>query len=92
MGERSKHLYSNEDVDKMLCDSAVIIQHLSTDHDIVYVAHYESCCNLKLNKYQVKSFNSDSTIEVIGDMHDFTIENIENSIYSNSSNHIHYHV
>ena len=33
MGKRSKCLHSNDDFDKILCGSAVLIQHLSTDHD-----------------------------------------------------------
>ena len=89
MGKRSKHLCSNDDVDKMICDSTVLIQNLSTDHGVACVANYESCCDLKMNKNQVKSFDSNSPVDVIGNVCDFLIENIENSIHSNSSNRTH---
>ena len=89
MGERTKQSHSNDDLDEVLCDSAVLIQHLSNDHDLACVTPYESCCNLKINKHQVKSFGSSSPVDVIGDACDFPIENIEKSICSNSSNNTH---
>ena len=42
-----------------------------------------------MNKNQVKSFDSNSPVDVIGNVCDFLIVNIENSIHSNLSNRTH---
>ena len=77
-GERKKCLHSNDDFDKILCDSAFLIQNLWTDHDIECVDHYESCCTSKFNERQVKCFDSDSPVNIVGDVCNFPIEKIEN--------------
>ena len=49
-GERNKMLHPDKEVDKMLCDSAVLVKHLSNDINVVHVAH----CMSTVENYQLK--------------------------------------
>ena len=43
----------------------------------------------KISKYQVKPFGSTKPVDVIGDVHDFSFQNIEESMCNPNSNHNH---
>ena len=73
----------------MLCDSAMLIKHLSSDDDVSYVADCMSTCKLKIGEHQVKTFGSTKPVDVVGDICNFPFENIEESIYNPNSNYNH---
>ena len=81
-------MYLNGDFDKILYNSNILIKHLLADSDIAYVPYYRSYCILKVSKYQVKPLNSNSSINIVSNIHNFLIAKIENSIYLNLSNHM----
>ena len=66
----------DEEFDKMMCYSAILVKCLSSDVNTTHVAHCESSCNLKLSKYQVKSFDSVVPVYVFGDIYNFPDEDM----------------
>ena len=89
LGESRKIMKSYEEFDKMLCDSAILVKFLSSDVNIAYVAHYESSCDLKLSKKQVKSSDSVVPVDVIGGVYDFIDEDTITSVSASLSKHEH---
>ena len=67
-GEKNNVLNDDEEISKLLCNSAMLIKYLSKDESATYVTHYESTCNLKHNKYQIKTFDSASPVDIVGDI------------------------
>ena len=62
-------LQADKKVDKMLCDSAMLIKYLSNDINIIFIMYYISKYNLILSKYQVKYFTK--PVDIIGNPYNF---------------------
>ena len=69
LGEKNKMLQADKEVDKMLCDSAMLIKYLSNDINIIFIMYYISKYNLILSKYQVKYFTK--PVDIIGNPYNF---------------------
>ena len=81
LGVRTKLLQADEQANKILCNSAMLIKCLASDANAANAVHCILACKLKTSKYQVKQFRSVKPIDVVRSICNFSLEKIKNFFY-----------
>ena len=71
LGVRNKLMKFDNEVDSLLCDSSMLVKHLSADPNVACVDQCESMSTLKSSKHQMKSFGITKLVDVVGDVCEF---------------------